>query len=345
MHADLANVGWTEEQWNRINAAVAEEAQKARIAARVLPTCGPEHPSTLAVPNFTLGKGPNRETPLPGDALARDGVEPRDRLEVDSYPTLYLTRIAVNIFLHSHEVADPEIKAALVMFRRAANYIARIEDVIVFHGRPGTDQLPAGPTLLGAIPHVFTVKGRGPVAGIFYPLPDSPQDDVPGRIRIPAPKSGPEQGQHLVSTIVKAIDALEQRAQLGPYACILSHKLFEAACTPTESLVLPRDRILPFLQGPLLRTSTIMDGCGVVLATSGSPVELVVASDIEVRYLQTTLEPRFAFRVSERVALRIKEDSSIAILASPELMAQTAEKPRVPKSTDPPRSGPRSERT
>ncbi len=39
-----------------------------------------------------------------------------------------------------------------------------------------------------------------------------------------------------------------------------------------------------------------------------------MASDIHVKFLQTTLEPRYVFRVSEKVALRIKEDSAIAVL-------------------------------
>jgi hypothetical protein len=88
---------------------------------------------------------------------------------------------------------------------------------------------------------------------------------------------------------------------------------------------MPRDRLLPFLQGPLVRSSAIYDftapflfpfpiAFGVVVALSANPVELVVASDIQVRFLQATEEPRYIFRVSERVALRIKENTAIATL-------------------------------
>jgi uncharacterized linocin/CFP29 family protein len=76
-------------------------------------------------------------------------------------------------------------------------------------------------------------------------------------------------------------------------------------------MVLPRDRILPFLSGPLLRSSAFATNHGAVVALNGNPIELVVASDISVRYLQTTLEPRYVFRVSERVALRVKEADAI----------------------------------
>ncbi|HEX3770565.1 MAG TPA: hypothetical protein VHV30_06870, partial [Polyangiaceae bacterium] len=80
------------------------------------------------------------------------------------------------------------------------------------------------------------------------------------------------------------------------------------------NLVLPRDRVLPFLGGPLLRSSAIHPIYGVIVALSGSPIEVVVATDVSVRYLQTSLEPRFVFRVSERIALRIKDDAAIGIL-------------------------------
>jgi hypothetical protein len=50
------------------------------------------------------------------------------------------------------------------------------------------------------------------------------------------------------------------------------------------------------------------------MASSGRPIEVVVASDISVRFLQTTLEPRFVFRVSERIALRVSQDDAIEII-------------------------------
>jgi hypothetical protein len=92
--------------------------------------------------------------------------------------------------------------------------------------------------------------------------------------------------------------------------------LFDAAHTPNaNSLVLPRDRIVPFLGGEnLRRTNTIPGGYGIIVALGGGPVEIVVASDISARYLQQTPEPRFLFRISERIALRVKEWDAVAVL-------------------------------
>jgi hypothetical protein len=220
-------------------------------------------------------------------------------LTIDSEPDLPLATIAINVQLRSHEVADPSLTAARVMFRRAANHIARIEDTLIVDGwDPG---LPPPPTVAG-IPPVYTVHVARKTTGLL------------SAVGAQAVASPIPDGKALVSAVVKAIGLLEQAGQGGPYACVLGMDLFEISTDPTGNLVMPRDRILPFLQGPLLRSSALPAGKGVVVALSGNPIEIVVASDIGVRYLQTTLEPRYVFRVAERVALRIKETSAIAIL-------------------------------
>jgi uncharacterized linocin/CFP29 family protein len=300
MDPALANLGWTEDQWNRICSAVTEEAQRARVAAQVLPAVGMEGGSTIAIPEYRMTPQPE---PFPF------GVA-NQRLGVNSDPTLHITTISVNVPLRAHEIEDPQLKAALVMFRRAANYVARIEDTLVFSGRPGPDMPPLG---LVGIPPVYRVTGNGAPAGIFLPA-------LAGKIlppygpvgaRVPSP---PVTGNDVFNQIIAAINRLERGGATGPFACVLSHTLFERICTPTDAMVLPRDRILPFLQGPLLRSSQITNPRGCVVALGGSPIELVIASEIGVRFLQTTPEPRQMFRVSERVALRIKEPEAIAMI-------------------------------
>jgi hypothetical protein len=295
MHSDLVELGWTDDHWNRITCAVTEEAQKGRVAAQMLPMVGPEDPTTVAVPSFALGNQPNPRLGPPATAP--------ERLWVDSDPTLFLTTIAVNVPLHLREAADPALTAGLGMFRRAANYIARIEDALVFNGRPGRNLFP--PVGLAGMPSVTHITGNGAPAGLFpFTSPPGQRKYIPTSVN----------GDDVVTAIIESINALDSSGQLGPYACALSPDLFQAICTPNPSLVLPRDRILPFLQGPLLRSSAIQPFYGVVIALSANPVELVVASDINVRFLQTTEEPRLIFRVSERIALRIKETAAISVL-------------------------------
>jgi uncharacterized linocin/CFP29 family protein len=121
----------------------------------------------------------------------------------------------------------------------------------------------------------------------------------------------------IVNAVVAAISKLEERGQFGPFAVVLDDRLFGLAHAPEDgSLVLPSDRILPFLGGgPLLRSSTIPKGEGMVVALAGSPVELVVATDMDVKFLEITLEPRYVLRVFERFVLRIKQLDAVCAIA------------------------------
>jgi uncharacterized linocin/CFP29 family protein len=318
MDTALATLGWTEDDWNRVCSSVSEEAQKARICAQILPSVGPEDRSTVAVPRYRLS----------ASAVGADKAE----LTVNSDPDLYLTKIAVNVSLRSHEVGDRSLNAALLMFRRAANVIAHLEDSLVFYGRRSTSLGPPPSSTLNRVPsglpQIYDITNDSHnVEGLYGwqvgpslvgdPGPTLARNELLAPLELgPEFRSGQQAlgraaGDGVVNAIVSAINAIERGGYYGPFGCALSHDLFSAICTPTPSLVLPRDRILPFLQGPLLRSSVIEPGHGVVISLAGSPVELVVASDIQVKFLQLTPSGRALFRVSERVALRIKDPQAI----------------------------------
>ena len=52
-----------------------------------------------------------------------------------------------------------------------------------------------------------------------------------------------------------------------------------------------------------------------MVALGGEPVQFVVATDISLQFLQVTTDPNFVFRVYEKVALRIKGEHAIGLLA------------------------------
>jgi hypothetical protein len=101
----------------------------------------------------------------------------------------------------------------------------------------------------------------------------------------------------------------------------LGHRLFEEANRAhVGSLVVPSERVLPFLDGGPLRRSSVFPGDeGVVVALGGSPIDLVVASDVHVKFLQVTLEPRYVLRVSERFVLRLKQPTARCCLVAAHL--------------------------
>src|SRR5262249_61772009 len=103
-------------------------------------------------------------------------------------------------------------------------------------------------------------------------------------------------GQDLVRAVSQAVGELEGHGHFGPFAAVLGQRLFLIAQTPDPgSLVLPQDRIIPFLGGgSLLRSSTLdayNGNIGVVVALGGAPIELIVARDMSLQFLLVTSAP------------------------------------------------------
>jgi uncharacterized linocin/CFP29 family protein len=284
----------TDNQWSKIRQIVHDEALRARVAASFLPLYGPV---------------PADATTVPADELSQPSAAAAGRLAVDDDKTIRLASVAVNVFVKHHMLADPELAAASIMFKRAANIIARVEDAIIFRGRhtprPPASSRPASPpsepTIPGAetLPKVFTVSGSDYDGLMDVALSNSP---VP---------TGPV-GPGVFTAVVGAINILENSAYYTPFACVLSDDLFREIYTPIpSSMVLPADSIPPLLNGPLLRSSTLAPGTGLVVSLQGNPVEIVVASDIHVRYLQGTPDGEHMFRVSQRFVLRVKDKTAV----------------------------------
>jgi uncharacterized linocin/CFP29 family protein len=286
-------VPWTDEQWARVTQVIQEEASRARVAATFLPLLGPLPADTdfVRADRITYFPDPNPN-------------QEHQRMEIEDRRVIQLATLQVKVSLRGAQMADPELTSALAMFRRAANVIARLEDAMVFNGQEGVNKGPKGPHVQ---PHIYDVHGGegsdGLVAGTRQKIPSRPakKDDGPG--------------EHLVTAISDSIFTLESKGHVGPFAVALGQDLFTDATTPSPSLVLPQDRIVPFLGGgSMVRTSTLPANEGVVVALGGAPVELVVATDISLGFLQVTTHPNFVFRVYEKVALRIKELEAIVRL-------------------------------
>lgn len=328
MNSDLVEAGWTDDHWNRIVGVVTEEAQRARVGAQMLPVVGPEDPTAVAFSDFSLNAIPN----------AGPGPVPPQRLDTNDIPGHPLTTIAAQVQLTSAEVADTNLEAALIKFRRAANIVARLEDAIIFNDRilPGR---PWGGVF--GVPQIDQVTGGGPPPGTLVELGLLPLDIGAGPITPiiprqqvtvlgapvpnfpPVPPPVPLMGDNVARAIIQAMDLLESSGQSGPFACALSPYFYEAVYAPNGNFVAAKDRILPILNGPLLRSSAITNvfangvwnPYGVVIALAGNPVAIRVAVDLGVRFVQITEEPRFLFRVTERVGLRVTDPQSIAVLS------------------------------
>ena len=311
-------VPWTDEQWARVNQVIQEEAQRARVAATFLPLYGP--------------------LPASADFVRKEDVHYQPRLRIADKDTTQLATLQLNVLLRGEQLADPEMTSALMLFRRAANIVARLEDALVFSGFEGYDPDVGGrvPHLPHGAPNVGEQMWGGSAHGLLI-----------DRNHVRPPKLTPphrEQvngGDGLVKAVTKSIGYLEGKGHFGPFAVVLSQELFSLAQTPVYVASVdsrgggrigpssvPQDRIIPFLGGgPLLRSSALLAGYGVVVALGGSPIELVVATDMSLQFLQVTepgskmelpgpkIEvPYFLFRVYEKVSLRVKELQALAAL-------------------------------
>jgi uncharacterized linocin/CFP29 family protein len=334
-----ADVPWSQAQWDRVRQVVAEEAQKSRVAAGFLPLYGPLSSDTDFVRRSLIS---TTATPL----QSAFGAAPRpQRLEIDDTSTIRLWTLQVNLYLRGPQLADPELTSVLALFRRAANVLARLEDTVVFNGIPklSDPSQPQPQTPLAALPPIWEILGRSasddPTRQMQGLLPGSPQfsegydppkegdgvDQQSWRYRnwtgiVDSNNNRPDindksrLGSALVGTICRAIGELEANGYYGPFALVVGHALFEALQTPnTSSLVLPQDRVIPFLGagGTLLRSTTLPADQGVIVALGGDPIELVIAKDITVDFLQITADPAYVFRLHEKMVLRMMNPGAI----------------------------------
>lgn len=290
---DDRNLPWTDEQWATVQRAVQESARGTRVAASFLRLVGPLPEDQPSVPALSM-------------AYKRYRGKAPGRFDVDDGRTLGLTTIALDVYLRLKQVEDPELSAACQMLGHAAGMIGRLEDAIVFNGQPAVNQAPAidGQPIQ---PPVYTVRNGQQHEGLMTGEPD----EVVGW-------GGAKTGysENLIDAVDGAVATLEGWGHYGPFACVLGRQLYQAANTRSPgSLVLPSDHIVSVLDGGPLRRSTVVSrDRGVVVALGGSPIDLVVASDVHVRFLHRSDEPRYVLRVAERFVLRVKQRSALFLL-------------------------------
>jgi hypothetical protein len=263
--------------------------------------------------------------------VRKENVHYQPRLRIADKDTTQLATLQLNVLLRGEQLADPEMTSALTLFRRAANIVARLEDALVFNGFAGFDPDVGG--RVSDLPHGAPDVGEEMWGGSALGLLIDKNHVRPPRLTPPhrEPVNG---GDGLVTAVTKSIAYLEGKGHFGPFAVVLSQDLFLLAQTPVHVATImavtggghgpssvPQDRIIPFLGGgPLLRSSALLAGYGVVVALGGAPIELVVATDMSLQFLQVTQPepqveaPYFLFRVYEKVSLRIREVEALAAL-------------------------------
>lgn len=282
-------VPWTEEQWARVNLAIQEEAQRARVAAKFLPLYGPLPPDA--------------------DFVRKVEIPPGAPLTVNDRTVIELATLQVKLNLRGAQLADPELSSVLSAFRRAASILARVEDALVFNGQPGPNQLPPG-----------TGGQQSPPGTQDLGAELNGGQQSPGLVGAGAVVGPPvTNGETLVAAVTNALGDLESNGYFGPFTVALGQDFFGLAQLPnsTSPQITPQQQIVPLLGGgSLLRCSAIPYGRGVVVASGGAPIELVIATDMSVQFLSLTEQPIYVFRVYEKLVLRIKSNDAVVTLTN-----------------------------
>ncbi len=291
--------GWTADQWSLVNRTVMSEVNKVSVAGAFLPCYGPLKSTAEVVRRQNVYEGRFDEG-REGETIS---VEP---LMVDDVETHRLWTASIYVHLKQQQIAQEQLEDALLVFRRAANLLARAEDSIVFNGLPHADPSRAELTAI-QVSTLCRVTGGEHAPGLVET----------GKTRSSRSSVGenvlPPYGENLVPAVAAAISDLESFGHLGPFACIMGMKAFVAAQTPSPgSLVLPSDRIEPLLGMKIMRSGTLPPGQIVLVSLAGDPIDLVVATSPTVQFLHLTDEARYVFRVYERFVLRVKERYAVA---------------------------------
>jgi uncharacterized linocin/CFP29 family protein len=286
----MADLNWSDAQWQRVNDCVTEAFGKANVATSFLPCYGPLSGSTETVRNERL----RQRKPEEQQRKPEEHTAPIVSLEADhDAVNLRLVNLTVKAELTSEQVADETLSNALLVFRRAANILAQESDVIVFEGYER-----GGPN------SVYVANQIQPQKGLA---------DLPARFDF-EPVASPGDGGSIVRAVVTAIQQLEDRFHPGPFACVLGREFFDKVHTPTDAMVLPADRITPLLKGgPLLRSGKMHGNTGIVVSLAGNAIDMVVGTPPSVQFLQRTPEARYLFRAYTRFVLRIRDEDCIPV--------------------------------
>ena len=290
-------VGWGNEQWAAIDSAIAAEVTRVRVVDEVIPT------TTV---------GANDKT------VTVDRINPMTRT-IEDETTIPLPEISVRFSLDRQQVQQPELTRALAMIRRTASDFARIEDAVLLRGL-----IPAAPNGYQpdgiALPLGSDIQ-RGQNRAQYDGLAGSSARNVARNPRtgqrhmVQVPQAGVNFGPNIVGAVANAIVLLESAGHMGPYQLILGHAAFVAVLTPNPpALVLPKDRIEPLLASPIRRSPALEPNEGVLLSTGGDPNDRVVAVEPTIRFIETTQQDRYLFRIYGVLALRRKEPAAAVAL-------------------------------
>jgi uncharacterized linocin/CFP29 family protein len=283
---------WSQEVWDRLDAAVHHEMKRTLIARRFIPIVQASA-DALTVPADTVRSG--------------NGL-----LQVNEAAVSEIIEVWVEFALTKQQVErEEDLATAVTLATRAANLLAQGEDLLI---NQGDDTIKNNPLFTEG--RIHTRAGPGPrgLANVgSLPKPEEQIIEVP--FTDPAER---RYGENTFGAVESAYAFLQGGGHYGPYALILPPGPNADTRAPLKTtLIMPADRIESLVDGRFYGTGTLPEEpelLGVMLSWGGNTIDLVIGRDAITAFVQEDNEGLYRFRVFERFALRDKDPSSRMLL-------------------------------
>ena len=330
-HKENEKVPWSPEIWKAIHRSVHDETMRVRVGAKFLPHRR-VHPKTTSItPDIVVNQ------PVAG--------ETNNTLMVDEGVTIRLNEIWTEFALTTqqvHETAEaknPEHTTAVTLARRAAQYLALAQDIVIFQGFNGYNApffsqnvryRSPPPSDGGLLSLQANPQGLNPYASENPVIQVQPLDTPPPGVRY---------GEMTLNAVTLAYSILSAQGQPGPYALALNTVPYADlyAAVGNQSLVITADRVEPLVKAGLYGTSTIPPNppalpssppqqlitsppniggppyYGVMMSIGGDTMDLVVGLHATTVFMQQDINQLWRFRVLERFALRLLDNTATVV--------------------------------
>lgn len=267
-----------QKEWAMLDGIVIENARRNLIGRRFLDIYGPLGQGIQSVVNDIVDETGHGSLSIHGKELDVSSVTKRVHLTI---PLLYK-----DFELYWRDIEQAKALDIPIDFSPAANAVtqcALLEDDLIFNGSNEFD-----------LPGLTNVKGHL------------------SHIREDWMKSG-----NAFSDIVEARNKLLQMGHSGPYALVLSPKLYALLHRVHQGTnVLEIEHVRELVTDGVYQSPVLKGDSGVLIATGRHNVDLVIAEDIETAYMDSENMNHF-FRIYECIVPRIKRPSAICTLEDP----------------------------
>jgi uncharacterized linocin/CFP29 family protein len=272
------SVGWSADVWARLDQAVHNEVQRAAVATTFLPV------TTAAAGAATV----------PADAINLEAMT------VDPSAVVPVVELTIGFSLTQQQVDnETDLGVAAILATRSANFLAQVEDLLIFQGG---DAKLTGP--LGLV-QIRGTAGTGLLAAATKKIPVSTVASEAGVY-----------GENTFDAVVVAMAALRAQGQAGPYALALSPAVYADTFVPVAgTLVMAADQIKPLVSAGFVEAAALPAATGLLVSLGGNTMDLVMAVEPTTAFVQIDDQGQSQFRLYERWALRVRDPASMVQLS------------------------------